>query len=83
MKKKKVKEKKIHPKNPVHQDNIKLLAENSIALQRVVTNLALNLDQLSKQMERLLSLFENSAKSVAEKTINTETDTKRIIQKIK
>jgi hypothetical protein len=64
------------------EDTVNLLMENSVTLQKVVTNLSINLDNLSKQIENLLKLFEMSAKSVAEKTISTEMDTKKIIQKI-
>lgn len=64
------------------EDTINLLMENSVILQKVVTNLSISLDSLSKQIENLLKLFEMSAKSVAEKTISTEMDTKKILQKV-
>jgi hypothetical protein len=82
MQKKVVKQKKEPSKNPLNQETLKILTENSVSLQKVVTNLAINLDGLSKQIEKLLSLFENSAKSVADRTIGTESDTRRILQKI-
>ena len=41
----------------------KILLENSLALQKVVTNLAVKIDTLSNNMTKLLLLFEMSAKS--------------------
>jgi len=41
----------------------KLLIENSVALQKVLTKLTSRFDILSEQMSKLLGLFEISAKS--------------------
>ena len=48
------------------------LVENFVSLQRVMTNLAASLDNLSNRMSRLLDLFEASAKSLAEKDMEAE-----------
>ncbi|MEM3074922.1 MAG: hypothetical protein QW727_03205 [Candidatus Pacearchaeota archaeon] len=45
----------------------KLMIENFISLQKVLTNLAVKLDSLGDQIAKLLSLFEISAKSFTEK----------------
>ena len=45
----------------------KLLIENFVTLQRVLTNLSIKFDSLTDQISKLLSLFEISAKSFAEK----------------
>src|SRR3989338_1723333 len=49
----------------------KTLNENFVELQRVMTNLAINFDSLSKKISRLLELFEASAKSLAEKDFDS------------
>ena len=43
------------------------IIENFVALQRVMTNLAIKFDSLSTQISKLLELFEISAKSLSEK----------------
>lgn len=50
----------------------KVLVENFIALQQVMTNLSIKFDNLSEQISKLLQLFEISAKALAEKDFNTE-----------
>ena len=50
----------------------KVLVENFIALQQVMTNLSIKFDNLSDQISKLLQLFEISAKALAEKDFNTE-----------
>jgi hypothetical protein len=45
----------------------KALLENFVSLQRVLTNLSLRFDTLSDKIEKLLQLFEISAKSFIEK----------------
>jgi len=48
----------------------KILVENFVSLQRVMVNLSVKLDNLASQISQLLSLFEISAKSLAEKNID-------------
>ena len=45
----------------------KVLVDNFVALQKVITNLAIKFDGLSENISKLLQLFEISAKSFAEK----------------
>jgi len=45
----------------------KVLIENFVSLQHVLTNLAVKFDNLSSQISKLLELFEISAKALAEK----------------
>ena len=57
-------------------DTEKILIENFIAMQKVMTNLALSFDNLSKRISRLLDLFEMSAKTLAEKNYEADKGTK-------
>lgn len=50
----------------------KVLSENLVALQKIMANLALNIDGLSKRVSKLLDLFEVSAKTLAEKDYGIE-----------
>lgn len=53
----------------------RLLIENFVTLQKVLTNLSIKFDSLTDQISKLLGLFEISAKSFAEKqgtSITTE-----------
>ncbi|MBI4116780.1 hypothetical protein HY449_03495 [Candidatus Pacearchaeota archaeon] len=65
-------------KNPAVKktDTEKILIENFIAMQKVMTNLALSFDNLSKRISRLLDLFEMSAKTLAEKNYEADKGTK-------
>ncbi len=58
------------------RDTEKILIENFIAMQKVMTNLALSFDNLSKRISRLLDLFEMSAKTLAEKNYEADKGTK-------
>jgi hypothetical protein len=68
---------------PVKENNTeKILIENFVDIQKVMTNLIIKMDNLSGQMSKLLGLFENSAKSLSEKGyLETKTDPK-IIEKL-
>ena len=68
-----------NPKSPSRQkktiNDIKVervLVENFIALQQVMTNLSIKFDKLSGEISKLLELFEISAKALAEKDFNVE-----------
>ncbi len=50
----------------------KVLVENFIALQKVMTNLAIKLDNLSTKTGKLLDLFEISAKAIAENDLSLD-----------
>ena len=47
----------------------KVLIQNFISLQKVMTNVAIKFDALNMQISKLLELFEISAKTLAEKDI--------------
>ena len=66
-------------KTPQKKSVEKVLVENFISLQKVMTNLAVKFDDLGAQISKLLELFEISAKTLAEKEIKInagKTDTK-------
>lgn len=48
-------------------NTITLLLENSVALQKVLTDVSTNLVKLNEQLASLLSLFEQAAKNFVEK----------------
>lgn len=76
----KIKQQISKPANPN-----KMLVENFVALQKVMTNLSIKFDNLADQISKLLELFEISAKALAEKEFNLEKgdkSTKKIIEKI-
>ena len=63
----------------------KILIENFISLQGVMTNLSIKLDGLTNQISNLLSLFEVSARALAEKEFDLEKGDKnneKIFEKI-
>jgi hypothetical protein len=60
----------------------KVLVENFVSLQRVLTNLAVNVDNLSNRISKLLELFEISAKSLAEKDFEFQEDTAELVDKL-
>lgn len=59
----------------------KILIENFVSLQKVMTNLAVKFDNLSGQISKLLELFEISAKTMAEKGYSLGED-KKILEKL-
>ena len=71
MVKKQVKTEKIKEASPMKADksqnkNIDLLIENSIDLQKVLANLAVSVDDLSKDVKKMLNLFTEAGKAFAE-----------------
>jgi len=63
----------------------KILVENFVSLQKVMVNLSIRLEDLTKQVSKLLELFEISAKALAEKDSSPEKNIKeneRVIKKI-
>lgn len=56
-----------------------ILVENSVALQKVMVDLAEKFTNLSGQISNLLNLFETSAKTMAEKGFE---DNQQIVQKL-
>ena len=67
---KKVVKKKIIKKSTVSKDTNKILVENFVSLQKVMTHLSERFDGLSNQISKLLELFELSASALAKKEIN-------------
>lgn len=62
--------------NKKNQALEKILIDNFVSLQKVMTNLSKRFDELSGQISKLLELFEISAKSLAEKEVSIKEDTK-------
>ena len=77
-KKKKTTKVRASPKKPpvikVHSDVKieKVLVENFVSLQKVMTNLTVKFDNLANQISKLLELFEISAKTLAKKDFDLE-----------
>lgn len=63
--------------NSGKDEAFKLMLENSIALQKVLTNLAVSLDRLSKDMEKMLELFKEASKAMGEEKALGEVDMDR------
>ena len=63
----------------------KILIENFVSLQKVLTEVSVNFDKLTKQISQLLEIFEISAKNLAEKEFkegNEDKDLKELMKKI-
>jgi len=83
MKKEKKKSVKKEINNSGNSEKIKtekILIENFVALQHVMTNLAVRFDNLSGEISKLLELFEIAAKTLAEKGPVPITDDKTNIK---
>jgi len=59
-----------------------IMIDNFVALQKVMTNLSIKLDELANKISKLLELFEISAKVLAEKDFNKAPENKKIEEKI-
>jgi len=74
------------PASSVKNTNLnKMLIENFVSLQKVMTNVSVKYDNLSNQLSKLLNLFEISAKTLAEKDFKPKEENKtnkEIIEKI-
>ncbi len=60
----------------------KLMLENFVALQRILTNLSTKMEGLTTQLTKLLDLFEISAKSLADREFEIEKDNKETLEKL-
>lgn len=62
----------------------KVLVENFVSLQKVMTNLAVRFDSLSNQISKLLELFEISAKTLAERDYDSKSneENKKVVEKL-
>ncbi|MFH1325533.1 MAG: hypothetical protein ABIH49_02055 [archaeon] len=77
MVKKRVKKKPEHmKKTSAGKGTDKILVENFVALQKVMTNLSVSFDNLSTRISKLLDLFEISAKNLAGKDFSIEKSNK-------
>ena len=64
---------------------VRALIDNSIALQKVLTDLAIGMKSLSEEMSQLLAVFKEASKSISdEKTSNAihENELKSIDEKV-
>ena len=77
---KKVKQEK--KKSVNFNDNIRLLIENSISLQNVLTNMTISLDGLSKDVKRMVELFEDANKAFEQGKRPVEGKTEKTEMKI-
>ncbi len=59
--------KKVVNKKPERSNTEKILIENFVSLQKVLVNLSEKFDNLSVKISDLLTLFEDSAKTIVEK----------------
>jgi len=62
----------------------KVLVENFVTLQKVMTHLAAKFDNLSEEIRKLLEIFEISAKAMAEKDFEQlkSSDNKEVLEKL-
>lgn len=73
-------------KKPSSEDKVnKILVENLVSLQKVLTNLSVKFDSLTKRLDGMIDLFEESAKTVVKGEINAMEDskhTKKVLDKM-
>ena len=84
-KKKKIVKKITKPRVSTQKVTIEMqpvLVSNFVALQKVMINLASKLDDLGTKMEKLLNLFELSAKSLAKKDFKLAGESPEILKKL-
>ncbi|MFH1586062.1 MAG: hypothetical protein ABIB79_04800 [archaeon] len=60
----------------------RVLIENFVSLQKVMTNLSVRLDDLTDKMGKLLDVFEISAKALAKKDFQFGKDDLKILNKL-
>lgn len=84
MKKMDVEKKVVKTSSDYNKDVDKVMMENFVGLQKVLTNLVIKFDNLSDQIGKLLDLFEISAKAMAEKDFEQfkGTDNKEMLEKM-
>lgn len=79
--------KKISKKKEVSDEKVeKILVENFVILQKVLTNLSGKFDKLTNQISDLLEIFEKSAETLAKRDFRVEQkseETDKIIEGIK
>jgi len=83
--KKKISKVKSSKKPEIKGRNVeKIIIENFVSLQKVMTNLSVSFNELSSKISKLLELFELSAQALAKKEINftKPMDEKKIMDKL-
>lgn len=79
-----IKKKRVsHPKD---KEIEKVLVENFVILQKVMTDLSIKLDKLTSNISELLEIFEKSAETLAKKDFRIEQkteDTEKVLEGIK
>lgn len=77
--------KKVFSKNLEDIKTEKILVENFVILQKVLTQLSEKTDKLTTQISKLLEIFENSAEALARRDFKSEQteETGKILQGIK
>jgi len=66
-------------KREVNDADITALVENSVALQRVLADLAGNLKGLSDELSQLVALFKEASKSISEEKTSEEISRQEIL----
>jgi lipopolysaccharide biosynthesis regulator YciM len=67
----------------MEKEELKLILENFISLQSVLTNLAEKIDKLTKQLSTLLNLFEKAAEKFSESQgMKEEIEEKDLLNKL-
>lgn len=67
---------------PQQQSVNKILIENFVSLQRVLTNLSSKMDDLTNKISKLLEIFEISARALAERDFDTGEDKKELVGRL-
>ena len=65
--------------------SVDLLIENSVALQKVLTDVAVSLNQLTKELRQLLELMKEAGKTIGEEKAAqaiAEEDSKKVMGKL-
>lgn len=68
--------------SPLDPTVSKIMIENFISLQRVLTTLSTKTENLTTQIAKLLELFEISAKALADREFEIEKDNKETLEKL-
>ena len=76
------KKRKSTPRRSSQNNNEKILVENFVALQKVITNLSIKFDHLSNQLSQMINLFEISAKALAKKDFDIGKDDQKMLEKL-
>ena len=56
----------VEKSSSISEESIKLLVQNSLALQKIMADLAIDIKKLSKNVSELLEVFKEASKTLAE-----------------